>query len=248
MFADVTSANIVGYMNKGLTIPQGKSDAYYILTPMFNGISLEGMNLDNIRPTDETLAEGTMLMMVWTSTDRQQVATYTWKPDTELPFPPFFVPAGWYIGSDKVTDKVFKAGEAFMLNCTVPVTLTFNGEVKQSEPKFTANAKGYYRVGNLNPTPVNIQDIIPTSTEGKVVEGDVLLMTYDAKRIGAGTYTWKEEAELPFPPFLVEAGWYVGSERVENVVFNPGDGFVLDSSVKNNITLTFPSPVAQKAE
>ncbi len=138
---------------------------------------------------------------------------------------------GWYNGDgETLATKTFAPGEGFVFNSSVDgATLTFTGEVLAKAVDVTI-VQGFSALGNLRPTQVSIQSIIPVNAEGNTVGGGVFQLQTKAPSGGLDEqflYLFEDDVGEDLGD-----GWYNGDgETLATKVFEPGDGFVFNSSI-----------------
>lgn len=164
-FADVTSANVVGYYASESNFRAGNT----MYTPMFAGVGSETYSINDIKPVGTTIPDGSssasaIILQKLTPTGGQDGYAYWWMDyydeDEEDDMygwkrPTFFTDAS----------LTFTAGEAFWLKmpATAACTLQFNGEVRKGN-SYILLRQGNTALGNPTPKTINVADIRPTGT------------------------------------------------------------------------------------
>ena len=138
---------------------------------------------------------------------------------------------GWYNDDgETLATKVFAPGEGFVFNSSVEgATLTFAGQVLSVAVDVDI-VQGFSALGNLRPTAVSIQDIIPVDADGKTVGGGVFQLQTKAPSGGTeALYAYMFDDDVGED---LGDGWYNDDgETLATKVFEPGDGFVFNSSI-----------------
>ena len=134
-------------------------------------------------------------------------------------------PAGWYDeGEDELAVYSFAAGEGFAVYTTESdVVFPYSGEVNMAETDIPFRQYSSPQ-GNIRPTSVDIQDIIPVDGEGDYIgDGAVNIQFYSNRGAIQGSYAYygKDEYDDDTP-----AGWYdEGEDELAVYSFAAGEGF-----------------------
>ena len=133
---------------------------------------------------------------------------------------------GWYeFDGETLATYSFQYGEAFMVYSTkAGGSFTYSGQVTGEEMEVPV-IKNLSAQGNIRPTVVDIQDIVPEVTEeGKELEsGDFTIQFYSEFGIctNSFTYTFGEDIDEGY-----EDGWYeFDGETLADYDFPAGFGF-----------------------
>ena len=251
MFADVTSANVVGYANSSLT------DGTNVTTPMFYKVGGGAVDVQDIIPSDNAPDGGNVSSQLsFQILDKDALIvgnlTYYWhNRDVQLPFPlPSYTLKGWYTKATPTSATDGKAvltinpGEAVYLKCPIEgVTLGYSGEVKTSELNISVN-NGRTLVGNPFPVNYSIQNITPIGEN--VPDGGQTTMQIQFQRLAKDstvrdnvTYYWhNRDVQLPFPlPSYSLNGWYTkatptsATDGKATLELLPGEGVYVNCPV-----------------
>ncbi len=138
-------------------------------------------------------------------------------------------PAGWYNEkTDELAAYSFNASEGFMVNSSDQCNFQYSGEVNMAETDVPFR-KNLSPQGNIRPTSVDIQDIIPVDGEGEYI-GDGAVNVQFLSPLGQMTssfaYYGKDEYDDDMP-----AGWY--NEKTDELAvytFTAGEGFMISAS------------------
>lgn len=158
--AQVYSVNVVGYVN--VTVPANK------LMLLANPLDNSGNTISTVLPLAET-ADGTSLFRFNTTSQSFKDALL------------YIGGLGWMnSGSGEVADDVLAPGEGFFIQAppTVPLNLTFVGEVKQGSTTVPLAGGGRLNlIGSTVPQAINVGDVtMPNSMMMPAEDGDVLFL------------------------------------------------------------------------
>ena len=136
------------------------------------------------------------------------------------------MPAGW---CDEMEDELavysFNAAEGFMVMSSETCNFQYSGEVNMAETDVPFR-KLLSPQGNIRPTSVNIQDIIPVDGEGKYIgDGDINIQFLSSAGVKQTSFAYygKDEYDDDMP-----AGWYDEMEdELAVYTFAPAEGFVI---------------------
>ena len=220
----VESANIVGYQQKDL--PSGFCNG----VATFVNVAQETMSITDMIPRDSegnTLGGGVFqLQTTKPSGGADEQFLYLFEDDVgeELG-------DGWYNGDgETLATKVFEVGEGFVFNSSVEgAKLTFAGQVV-TKAVDVGIATGFSDLGNMRPSQVSIQSIVPVDADGATVGGGAFQLQTIKPSGGADEqflYLFEDDVGEELGD-----GWYNGDgETLATKVFEPGEGFVFNSSV-----------------
>ena len=181
------------------------------------------MDIQNIKPVPadgEDLASGDFLIQIYSDIGAIQASyAYVLGEDIDDGYAD-----GWYEEDwETPVDKTFDPGEAF--NAYISVTggsLQYAGQVNGEEISVPVR-KNLSAQGNLRPTQVDIQSIVPVLDEGDIESGDFLIQIYDD--IGAiqasYAYVLGEDIDDGYADGWYEEDW----ETLVDKTFEAGEGF-----------------------
>ena len=138
------------------------------------------------------------------------------------------MPAGWYDEmEDELADYTFNAAEGFMVSSSDACNFQYSGEVNMAETDVPFR-KNLSVQGNIRPTTVDIQDIIPVDGEGEYI-GDGAVNVQFLSPLGylqtSYAYYGKDEYDDDMP-----AGWYDEMEdELAVYTFAAGEGFMISA-------------------
>ena len=138
-------------------------------------------------------------------------------------------PAGWYDeGEDELAVYSFASGEGFDVSTTEAFNFQYSGEVSMAETDVPF--RQYLSAqGNIRPSPVDIQTIIPVDGEGNYIgDGAVNIQFYSELGAGLAAYSYygKDEYDDDTP-----AGWYdEGEDELADYTFAAGEGFKISAT------------------
>ena len=210
------------------------SAGYYNYTPMFIGVDGGAPAIKDIVPSSNQESElgGGVLNIFVLDTNRKFSKTFSWWTTDD-----FMDQDGWYYGSEESpTSYTLSGGESVQVYTPYQVTFLYSGQPDQGAYDFTAQAAGYYMVGNQHATKMPIKNIVPSSTETSELGGGVLnLFVLDTNRKFAKTFTWWTTDD-----FMDQDGWYYGSEESPtDYELEPGE--VLQMYTPYQVKLSFPA-------
>ena len=133
-------------------------------------------------------------------------------------------PAGWYDEEeDELAVYSFASGEGFDISTTEVCNFQYSGEVNMAETDVPFR-QFLSAQGNIRPSSVDIQDIIPVDGEGDYIgDGAVNIQFYSNLGAGLAAYAYygKDEYDDDTP-----AGWYdEGEDELADYTFTAGEGF-----------------------
>ena len=220
----VESANVVGYQTKDVR----KDLSQQVCT--FDQIGVEGGALDiqKLIPVDgegEYVGDGDITIQFYGPLGAL-TAQYAYYGKNEYDDD---YPAGWYDESEDelASGIVFNAGEGFDVQAGSACNFQYSGEVNMAETDVPFR-KDLSAQGNIRPSSVNIQDIVPVDGEGAYIgDGDITIQFYGALGALDAQYAYygKDEYDDDMP-----AGWYDESEdELVTYTFQPGEGFKIQA-------------------
>ena len=212
------NSSVVGYQNKDVR----KNLSVQLAT--FDDIGTAGMDIQNIKPVPpdgEDLASGDFVIQIYGDTGAIQTSyMYVLGEDIDDGYPD-----GWYEEDwETIVDKTFATGEAFNLSMAVEgASLQYAGQVNGEETLVPVR-KNLSAQGNIRPTSVDIQDIIPVVGESDTLEsGDFVIQIYgDTGAIQTSyMYVLGEDIDDGYPDGWYEEDW----ETLVVKTFAAGEGF-----------------------
>ena len=253
-FADVTSANIVGYAQ---TTPMNAS-GYSFIIPTFKdvGAGTATYDLQNIKLINGYGDGGTEAIYVYDSTANLTGDYYYWGTVEDSAGDMDYAVDGWYngsYGSELVENVTLPIGTGLYLNISMfstGVKVQFAGEVYQ-DVVVQPLAPGYNMIGNSTPIAINLQDI---KLDGGYGDGGTeAIYVYDSTANLTGDYYyWGTIEDSAGDMDYAVDGWYNGSygtDLVEGVVLQPGQGLYLNISMfSTNAKIVLPNPMEKKSD
>ena len=207
-YADVTSANIVGFQNKGL-----KNINYNLLVPSFQRIDSEEIDIQEIK-LEGGVGDQTEFIV---ALDADGIADdqYYWLNESQGMEP------GWYDnGWNPIEGVTFKQGQGFYIYepNEVEIKIPFSGQVDMGEQKIPVGLK-YSIVGNSSARDLDLQKI---KLEGGLGDQTEFIVVLDKDGIADDQYYWLNESQG------MEPGWYDnGWNPIEDVTVKAGDGLMI---------------------
>ena len=217
----VESANIVGYQSKAV----GKDLSQQVCTFDQIGVAGGALDIQKLIPVDgegDYVGDGAVNVQ-FLSPLGVKLSSYAYYGKDEYDDD---MPAGWY---DEMEDELavysFDSAEGFMVLSSEACNFQYSGEVNQAETDVPFR-KDLSPQGNIRPTTVDIQDIIPVDGEGDYI-GDgainVQFLSPLGVKLQSYAYYGKDEYDDDMP-----AGWYDEMEdELAVYTFGPGEGFML---------------------
>lgn len=149
---------------------------------------------------------------------------------------------GWcksltYQGRGVIT---FANAEAMCVNNALqtPIKLRVSGEV-EINPASETLGTGYSLIGNMTPSEIDIQDIVPYDLDGNVIEdaAKVGIQKMDTTGAYLQTYVWRNN----------KGGWCksLTFQPRGTIVYAPGESACVNNATGKNIVLKFKSPIAE---
>ena len=139
------------------------------------------------------------------------------------------MPAGWYDEmEDELADYTFNSAEGFMVNSSEACNFQYSGEVNMAETDVPFR-KNLSPQGNVRPSAVSIQSIIPVDGEGDYIgDGAVNIQFLSPLGIMQNSYAYYGEDEYDDD---MPAGWYDEMEdELAVYTFSAGEGFMISAS------------------
>ena len=208
----------MGYQNKDVR----KNLSVQLAT--FDDIGTAGMDIQNIKPVapdGEDIASGDFTIQIYGPTGAQ-TASYAWVLGEDIDDG---YPDGWYEEDwETIVTKTFEPGEAFNLYMAVDgASLQYAGQVNGEEILVPVR-KNLSAQGNLRPTSIDIQDIIPVVEDGdELASGDFTIQIYGPTGAQTASYAWVlgEDIDDGYPDGWYEEDW----ETIVVKTFTAGEGF-----------------------
>ena len=219
------SANIVGYQNKAVR----KNLSQQVCT--FDAVGGGGLELAKLIPADadgEYIGDGEINIQFKSALGALEAA-YAYYGTDEYDDD---CPAGWYNEKtdELIADFVFNPCEGFQVSAGTACVFQYAGEVNMAET-FVPFRKNLSMQGNIRPTTVDIQTILPVDGDDETAEyiGDGEINIQFASPLGAlevaYAYYGEDEYDDDCP-----AGWY--NEKTDELAvytFEAGEGFKISA-------------------
>ena len=264
VFADIQSANVVGYQLQDLTGKQCNSVGITFITVgeaktfRLGDIKVEGFNYNN------------EILQVLSTENASTIEKYVYiTPEwDEEDFDGDGAAVGWWLkngdegyeddGGVRADNKVFDANQGFLGNFVKKsVKFTYSGQVISGKTELDFSGKQCNMIANFLPRNVKFGEIECT---GFNYNNEILqkLSTENASTIEKYVYITPEWDEEDFDGDGAAVGWWLkngdegyeddGGVRIDNEVWPSGQSF-LGNFVKKSVKLTFPDPLTTpKAE
>ena len=132
---------------------------------------------------------------------------------------------GWYDeDTEELAEYSFASGEGFQVYGSSACYFNYSGEVNMAETDVPF-CKNLSMQGNIRPTVVDIQDLIPVDGEGEFIgEGEVNIQFASSLGVLATAYAYYGPKELNKKQ--TEPGWYdEDTEELAEYTFAAGEGF-----------------------
>ncbi len=220
----IESANVVGYLNKDVR----QYLSQQVCT--FDQIGVVGGALDiqKLLPVDgegDYIGNGAINIQFKSDVGRL-TAAYAYYGEDEYDDD---CPAGWYNeDEDELAVYSFASGEGFQVNAGSACYFNYSGEVNMAETDVPFR-KNLSMQGNIRPSSVDIQTIIPVDGEGDYIGNGAVNIQFssDVGRLTAAyAYYGEDEYDDDCP-----AGWYNEDEdELAVYTFAPGEGFKISAS------------------
>ena len=135
-----------------------------------------------------------------------------------------------------MTDVEFDPGTAFWIeNNGDPIPFQSAGQVSKSDVTFPLSH--YTIVGNPNPAPVKINDILPLCKEP--LDGMIAISTLDGEGYGADSYYWYDWGDP-------DVGWYDGEKFIsDEIVALAGQAFWVENNFEETVDVSLYIPAIE---
>lgn len=144
---------------------------------------------------------------------------------------------GWCQNATLQESVALKDGEAVCLNNNTgaDIQLQVSGEVK-IEPWSSTLPTGYSLCGNMTPTTININDIVPYQNDEIYASNNrILLQKMDSTGAYLTVYNYRKS----------KGGWCQNATLQEGVTLEPGEAFCLNNNTGDAISLKFKGPISE---
>ena len=221
----IESQNIVGYAQDGL-ISGSK-----MLTPQFLGMGQSALSLQSLKATGDSTSDNVSIQTL--DSFGNAVDTYIWcdwagdESDQKA----------WSDGSGAIIEGVtFEPGQGLWVQGSSDGQGLVSAGQVGTDDLLIKLCNGATAAGNTFPTPVNLQDILPS---GDSTSDNVSIQTLDSFGNAVDTYIWCDWAGDEGD----QEAWSDGSGAIiEGVTFEPGQGlWVQGSSDRQSITIPAPA-------
>jgi len=216
----IESANVVGYQNKDVR----QYSSQQVCTFDQIGVTGGALDIQNLIPKDSEgnyIGDGAVTIQFYSNRGVIQ-GGYSYYGENEYDDN---CPSGWYDeGEDELATYSFASGEGFAVSTTeTGVVFPYSGEVNMAETDVPFRQYSSPQ-GNIRPTSVDIQDIIPVDDEGAYIgDGAVTIQFYSNRGAILGGYAYYGEDEYDDG---TPAGWYdEGEDELAVYSFAAGEGF-----------------------
>ena len=214
-------SNVVGYQTKAV----GKNLSQQVCTFDQIGVTGGALDIQKLLPTDgEGDVVGNGAVNVQFLSDRGVLqSSYAYYDTDEYDDG---MPAGWYDeNEDELAVYSFDSAEGFMVYSTSTAEFQYSGEVNMAETDVPFR-KNLSPQGNIRPTTVDIQTIIPVDGEENVIgNGAVNVQFLSDRGVLLASYAYYDDDEYDDG---MTAGWYDENEDELAVYsFAAGEGFML---------------------
>ena len=212
---------MVGYQTKAV----GKNLSQQVCTFDQIGVAGGALDIQNLIPVDgegDYVGDGAVNVQFLSNLGVRQLS-YAYYGEDE--YDDGFA-AGWYNeDTDELAVYSFSSAEGFMVMASKAFNFVYSGEVNQSETDVPFR-KNLSPQGNIRPTTVDIQTIIPVDGEGEYI-GDGAINIQFLSNLGVRqlsyAYYGKDEYDDDMP-----AGWYnEDTDELAEYTFAAGEGFVM---------------------
>jgi len=222
----IESQNIVGYQTKAVR----QDLSQQVCT--FDQIGVEGGALDiqKLIPVDgegDYVGEGDINIQFKSSLGVLEAA-YAYYGPKELNKKQ--TEAGWYDeDTEELVEFTFNSGEGFQIDAGSSCYFLYSGEVNRAET-YVPFRRDLSMQGNIRPTSIDIQDIIPVDDEHNYIgEGEINIQFASPLGILEAAYAYYGPKELSKKQ--TEAGWYdEDTEELAEYTFAAGEGFKIDAA------------------
>ena len=230
--ADVQSANIVGYIDKGL------NKNFTACGSSFITIGVEGMKLTTIKPKGiPAMSNGQIQIQVLDNLGNA-TKTYKYYQGSKVKA---FATDGWYDNTTLITsenDVTFMPGQGLWVKGTIDNTgITTAGEVSFDDVQKQLNVN-FVMLCNPFPQQIKLSKNIKAGGLAATSNGQVQIQELD--NLGNATKTYKYYQGSKVKAFATD-GWYLNTTLItaeNDVTFEPGQGLWVKGSIAS-ATLTF---------
>ncbi len=239
-FAQVESANIVGYTTKIAAGPYETSGSMFVTVGSTTGEWVLGsIKVSGMVPGDDIIQflDPTDMSLVAAVTYIDEAASIGLVGDTSV--------VGWWnAGLDTPMDtQVFAAGTAFLANyVSSGISMTYSGEVVSGPTTLDLSGLAYPLLANFLPRDVVLGEI---TASGFVPGDDIVqfLSPTDMSLIVAATYI-DEATSIALVGDTSATGWWNAGldTSLDDTVLAPGTSF-LANFASSGIQITFPSAI-----
>ena len=217
------SANVVGYQTKDVR----KNLSQQVCTFDQIGVAGGALDIQKLLPVDgegDYVGDGAVNVQ-FLSPLGKKLSSFAYYGKDEYDDD---MPAGWYNeDTDELAVYSFSSAEGFMVSSDSAFNFQYSGEVNQAETDVPFR-KNLSPQGNIRPTTVDIQDIIPVDGEGEYIgDGDINIQFLSplGKKLTSYAYYGKDEYDDGFA-----AGWYDEDEdELADYTFGAGEGFMMSA-------------------
>ena len=224
MFADITSANVVGYKAEALR------EGFIMVTPSFVNIAdaKAGIDLLGLIPGGEYGSDDITVQTL--NFDGTTDKMYTFGKDRR---------GNWFWSDVDTGDKIeegdvsFATGTGLWVGGVDSTTLTTAGAVSTDDTVVTLR-EGFIASGNMTPVAIDLLDLIPGGEYGS---DDITVQTLNFDGTTDKMYTFGKDRRGNWFWSDVDTG-----DKIEegDVVINPGQGLWIGGV--DGATLTIPGP------
>ena len=236
-FAELASANVVGYSASDVRLTLSQQ------MPTFANVGQTSIDIQTMIPVD---ADGEVLDYEFTIQEISElgkvIKSYDYiladsSDDGEM--------EGWLMynegGEQEVVSRTFNVGEGFLVYSTAEGKMSYSGEVKTDEICVPVR-KNLSAQGNIRPTSVDIQTLIPVDADGEVLDYEFTIQETTALGKVVKSYDYiladsSDDGEME--------GWLMynedGEQEVVTRTFNGGEGFLIYSTFAGEGFLKFPA-------
>jgi hypothetical protein len=222
----LASANIVGYQTKD--VRKNLSQQVCTFDQMVEGGVLDIQKLIPVDADGEYVGEGDINIQFKSALGVLDAA-YAYYGPKELSKKQ--TEAGWYDeDTEELAEYEFAAGEGFQVQAGSTCFFQYSGEVNMAETDVPFR-KNLSMQGNIRPTSVDIQSLIPVDEDGEYIgEGEVNIQFASALGKLEAAYAYYGPKELSKKQTV--AGWYdEDTEELAEYEFEAGEGFKIQAGV-----------------
>ena len=218
-------SNVVGYQNKDVR----KNLSQQVCTFDQIGVTGGALDIQKLIPVDGEggyIGEGDINIQFKSSLGVLEAA-YAYYGPKELNKKQ--TEPGWYDeDSEELAEYTFTSGEGFQVSAGSVCNFQYSGEVNMAETDVPFR-KNLSMQGNIRPTAVDIQDLIPVNGEGEYIgEGEINIQFASALGVLQAAYAYYGPKELNKKQTV--AGWYdEDTEELAEYTFAAGEGFKISA-------------------